>query len=318
MLTRRKSGAEDGRCPSPSYSTTSLSAATESHATDTRNRHLQNLFHKPHQMRHTEAYWTETSDPPKPQDRDNPYLLEADNWLTRVAHKLGLKQKLQWIDSDFFHESAWFSWSVPHSYQIPGWYYSITVEREPNGDKSELKHLDVFRREHEGIEDDRYLDPVDGKVQKLVVRSTKAIYNQRNNTTWRRTYIRNVSPYIIRLAYWPVSSVPSSQESSAFGDERKSHEVIALPSWKKKQWMHVGLRWLPTCIGLLIMVCWITAGLFVPVSSTDSFWSGRWPFPLTLKAKPETMATMTPSLIGSGATRSLQQILMNKLRSLRH
>ena len=175
--------------------------------------------------------------------------------------KLGLKQKLRRIDSDFFHNSAWFSWSVPHSYQIPGQYYSSIIEREPNGDKPELKHLDVFRREHEGREDDRYLDPVDGRVQKLVVQSTKATYNQRNNTTWRRTYMRNVSPYIIRLAYWPVSSVPSSQESSAVTDKRK---VMALASWKKEQWMHVGLRWLPTCIGLLIMVCWIAVGLFVP------------------------------------------------------
>lgn len=202
---------------------------------------------------------------PKPQDRENPYLLEADNWLNRAVHNLALKQKLQWIDSDFFHNSAWFSWSIPHSYQIPRRYYG------PNGDKkSELKHLDVFRREYEGLKDDRYLDPLDGRVQKLVVQSTEAIYNQRNDTTWRRTYMRNVSPYIIRLAYWAMPSVPSSQESSAITDERKSHAVTALASWKKEQWMHVGQRWLPTCIGLLIMVCWIASALFVPVASSDS------------------------------------------------
>jgi hypothetical protein len=269
-LTRQKSGAEDGLGPTPNYSTTSLGAAAEGHATDSRNRHLPNLFHKPHPKRQKQAYRTEFNDLPKPQDGDNPYLLEADNWLNRAGHKLGLKQKLQWIDSDFFHESAWFSWSIPHSYQIPGRYYSITVGREPNGNKSELKHLDVFRREHEGREDDRYLDPVDGRVQKLVVQSTRATYNQRNNTTWRRTYMRNVSPYIIRLAYWPVSSVPSSQESNAVTDERMSHEITAMASWKKEQWMHVGLRWLPTCIGLLIMVCWIAAGIFVPVVFSDS------------------------------------------------
>jgi hypothetical protein len=269
MLTRRKSRAEDGLGPTPNYSTTSLGAAAEGHATNSRNRHLQNLFHNPHSKRQTQqAYRAEINDLPKPQDINNPYLLEADNWLNRAIHKLGLKQKLQWIDSDFFHDSAWFSWSIPHSYQIPGRYYSIAIGREPNGDKSELKHLDVFRREHEGREDVRYLDPVDGRVQKLVVQSTKATYNQRNNTTWRRTYMSNVSPYIIRLAYWPVSSLPSSQEPSAVMDKRKIREVIALASWKKEQWMHVGLRWLPTCIALLIMVRGIAAGLFVPVASS--------------------------------------------------
>lgn len=257
MLTRRKTGAEGGPGSTPIYSTTSLRAGTDGHAVEKRNRHLQNLRHKPHPKRQTQVYETEIDDLPKPQDRENPYLLEADNWLNRAVHKLGLKQKLQWIYSDFFHNSAWFSWSTPHSYQIPRWYYG------PNGGKkSELKHLDVFRREHEGLKDDRYLDPLDGRVRNLVVQSTKATYNQRNDTTWRRTYMKNVSPYIIRLAYWAMPSMPSSQESGAITDERKSYEVTALASWKKEQWIHVGRRWLLTCIGLLIMVCWIASGLF--------------------------------------------------------
>jgi hypothetical protein len=272
MLTRRKSGAEGGPGPTPYYSTTSLRAGTEGHVVERRNQHLQNQFHKPHPKRQTQVYGTEIDDLAKPQDRENPYLLEADNQLNRAVHKLGLKQKLRWIDSDFFHHNAYFSWSIPHSCQIPHWYYRTTTKDEPNGDKkSESKHLDVFRREYEGPEDDRYLNPLDGRVQKLVVQSTKATYNQTNSTTWRRTYMRNVSPYIVRLAYWPVSSLPSSQESSAITDERKSHEITALASWKKEQWMHVGQRWLPTCIGLLIMVCWIlVTGLFVPVASSDS------------------------------------------------
>ena len=265
MLTRRKSGAEGGPGSTPNYSTTTLRTRTDGHAIEKRNRHLQNQFHKSYPKRQTQVYGTEIDNLPKPQDRENPYLLEADNWLNRTVHKLGLKQKLQWIGPDFFHNSAWFSWSIPHSYQIPRWYYG------PKGDKkSPLKHLDVFRREYEGLKDDRYLDPLDGRVQKLVVQSTKATYNQLNDTTWRRTYMKNVSPYIIRLAYWTMPPVPSSRESSAITDECKSHEITALASWKKEQWMYVGRRWLLTCIGLLIMVCWIASGLFVPVASSDS------------------------------------------------
>jgi hypothetical protein len=236
----------------------------EGHATASRKGHLQIPLHKSRPTKQTPVYGTEINEL---QDGENPYLLEADNLLNRAVGKFGLKQKLKWIDSHFFHPNAWFSWSAPHSYQIPGRYYSITSPCKPEGDKKPvLRHRDAFRREHEGLEEDQYLHPLNGKVQKLVVQSTKATYNQGNNTTWRRTYMRNVSPYIVRLAYWPLSSVPPSKETSAsaggYGHERTSAvtdedsscEVTALSSWKKEQWMYVSLRWLPTCIGLLIMV----------------------------------------------------------------
>ena len=98
-----------------------------------------------------------------------------------------------------------------------------------------LKYLDIFRRKSILTLEDRRLDPVDGQLSTMVVQATSEIYDRRNKTTWRRTYIENVSSYIVRLAYWPTSG--------GFDKTR----------WQ--DWLLNGLRWIVGSIALLIVVC---------------------------------------------------------------
>jgi hypothetical protein len=105
---------------------------------------------------------------------------------------------------------------------------------EKKAKKDLLKYIDVFRRKTRRKLEDRHLDPVDGQLGSLVVQATSDVYNNRNKTTWRRTYITNVSPYIVRLAYWPTSGT---------FDKNK---------WQ--DWLLRGVCWLISSIGLLIVV----------------------------------------------------------------
>jgi hypothetical protein len=200
--------------------------------------------------------------------REGHFKSEAQSFLNRAVAKLHIKDAFHWIHPNFFHHYAIYSWIPPHSYQLPGRFYKIVAmsqsppeqssalevdtdldqdeEKELRRDaaaekrakRDHLKYLDVFRRKTRDRVEDRYVDPRDGRLGMLVVQATPAVYNSRNKTTWRRTYIENISPYLIRLAYWPTGSIERS-----FGD------------WTSDDWLYASLRWLPSCIGLLIMVC---------------------------------------------------------------
>jgi hypothetical protein len=111
-------------------------------------------------------------------------------------------------------------------------------QAELRAKQGQLKYMDVFRRKTRGKVEDRRLDPEDGQIGILVVQATSAVYNQRNSTTWRRTYIENISSYIVRLAYWPTAGIERNFED-----------------WKREDWLYAGLRWLPSSIGLMIVVC---------------------------------------------------------------
>jgi hypothetical protein len=104
--------------------------------------------------------------------------------------------------------------------------------------QDQVKYMDVFRRKTRGKVENRRLDPTDGQLGILVVQATSDVYNERNRATWRRTYVENISPYIVRLAYWPTAGIERD-----FDD------------WKTEDWLHAGLRWLPSSFGLLIAVC---------------------------------------------------------------
>lgn len=195
----------------------------------------------------------------------NPYQSEAQNFLNRAVAKLSIKRALHWAHPDFFHEYASYRWLSPYSCQLPGRYYKLDAtqqaeiaEQGPDEDRSpdeikesqrdqqaeacarkdRLKYLDVFRRKTRDKVEDRSIDPVDGQLGILVVQATSIIYNERNRTTWRRTYMENVSPYIVRLAYWPTSKIAHSTDD-----------------WETKDWIYTGLRWFLSSIGLLIVVC---------------------------------------------------------------
>ena len=178
---------------------------------------------------------------------DNPYLAEANAWLNRAVQRLAVKRSLHCMNPKLFHKRAWYSWLPPHSYQLPGQYYGrIVVEDET------YKHRDVFRRRYTGLDDDRYLSPLDGRVERLVVQSTNRIYDTNNDSTWRRTYIENISPYLVRVAFWPTSNMPRIEKSA--DDHEDLDKMTGFLGWNQQQWTHVGIRWLPACIGVLLIV----------------------------------------------------------------
>jgi hypothetical protein len=99
------------------------------------------------------------------------------------------------------------------------------------------RHRDIMQRVWEGTEDDRYLSPWDGHVAKLVVQAAQDVYDGAQNSTWRRTFIRNVSPIYLQLANFPFSTVPTDPGV-----------------WTGNDWAMVGLKWIPTCLGMLCVV----------------------------------------------------------------
>jgi len=129
---------------------------------------------------------------------------------------------------------------------MPGYIYDILDDR---------RHRDVMQRVWKGAVDDRYLSPWDGHVAKLVVQATDEVYSAPNNVTWRRTFVRNVSPIMLRLANWPISSV-----------------TVDATQWTDQEWTSVCLKWLPACVALMAVVCTIFIGLrgFVSLSETNT------------------------------------------------
>jgi hypothetical protein len=85
---------------------------------------------------------------------------------------------------------------------------------------------------------ERFLDPYDGRLTKLMVQTADEIYRANDQAhPWRRTYIRKVGPIFLRAAYWPYKRAPSDAEDRL--DEDK---------------MAIAIRWLPACLALFILL----------------------------------------------------------------
>jgi hypothetical protein len=99
-------------------------------------------------------------------------------------------------------------------------------------------HRDVMGREYTGQRDYRYISPNDGKIKTLVVHCIDDILRGPGNGTWKRTYIRNVTPVFYRVAMWPLNHL----------DLREG--TLQRP----EDWALVIVKWIPTCILLTIGV----------------------------------------------------------------
>lgn len=187
-----------------------------------------------------------------PSNHDtSPHIRQADVLLNKAIRALRLKKIFHWADPRFFHESAWFGWQSPHSYQPPRHYFDTTGDSQ----SARYKHLDVFHRYYIGLEDDQYLDPLNDRVRRLFVQTIDRIYDTDNDTSWRRTYVRNVSPRLLRLAWWSRAGLLMAKKGHATkqGTAWKSLQARTT-SLTADQWAQLGLRWLPSCIGLLVLV----------------------------------------------------------------
>ncbi|KAL1615920.1 hypothetical protein SLS54_008754 [Diplodia seriata] len=127
-----------------------------------------------------------------------------------------------------------FRWKAPHFYQEPAWKYDPSYS---------YRHRDGMTRVWQGAEDDRYLSPYDGHIAKLVVQCTDDIYENPGNSTYRRTYIRNVSTKMLRLANWPTSHFDFAKgEYREFG----TGWLIA--------------KWIPACLALTVWIVFYDDG----------------------------------------------------------
>ncbi|EDU46851.1 hypothetical protein PtrSN002B_008479 [Pyrenophora tritici-repentis] len=102
-------------------------------------------------------------------------------------------------------------WGFPNFYRKPGFGYQKLAQ---------YRHRDFMDRIHEGDLDDRYISSWDGMVSKLVVQATDDIYENNTGSTYRRTFIRNVSPIYMRLANWPFNHIdPTKNNGKPTNDE---------------------------------------------------------------------------------------------------
>jgi hypothetical protein len=103
--------------------------------------------------------------------------------------------------------------------------------------RENIRYKDAVGRVTTRINEDRFLDPFDVHLARLMVQSTDEIYSGPDNATWRRTFIRNQAPWAIRVANWPFSS--------AKGDKS---------NWDRSEWAIIILKWLVSCFGLAFTV----------------------------------------------------------------
>lgn len=95
-----------------------------------------------------------------------------------------------------------------------------------------------MQRVWEGEADDRYLSPFDGHLAKLVVQCTQDIYERSpKESTYRHTFVRNVSPLYLMAANWPFEGVKGS-----------------MGTWGESEWVGVCLKWIPSCAWLFCVV----------------------------------------------------------------
>lgn len=94
--------------------------------------------------------------------------------------------------------------------------------------------------------DERRISPNDGKYKGLLVQSTDDVFTGSPNGTWKRTFIRNIAPYNVRLASWPTSHINPDD-----ANVESSDYVFAV------------LKWIPACAGLAVVVSAILTLLLV-------------------------------------------------------
>ncbi|KAI9728263.1 MAG: hypothetical protein M1834_007756 [Cirrosporium novae-zelandiae] len=119
-------------------------------------------------------------------------------------------------------------WAFPNIYKKPGQQYMPNIIR---------RHLDAMSRVWTGPEDDRYISPMDARLSKLVVQAVDDIYEGPPNSTWRRTFVRNTSPLILRLANLPLNRAPLDRAT-----------------WDAQVWATVAGKWLISSMALLCVM----------------------------------------------------------------
>ncbi|KAK6348034.1 hypothetical protein TWF718_005854 [Orbilia javanica] len=89
-----------------------------------------------------------------------------------------------------------FRWMYFDWVQNPAYVYDDTIQ---------YRYRDFASRICEKPLNERYLDHDDGSLRKLTVACTDDIYQAPGTSTWRRTYVRNVSELKVRIGTWIIA-----------------------------------------------------------------------------------------------------------------
>lgn len=92
-------------------------------------------------------------------------------------------------------------------------------------------------RSEDFMPEDFYLNPTNRDLAKLIVQCSQKVYDAKPNSTWRRTFVRNATPWVLRVADWVFESIPNE-------DRPMTGKEIA----------EVFAKWLPANIALLLLV----------------------------------------------------------------
>jgi hypothetical protein len=124
---------------------------------------------------------------------------------------------------------------------------------------------------------DRYLKPRDGRLALLKVQATDDSHHPHDYVTWKRGTIVDKTPLILKLLAWCTKSVPELGSHSAHQQQiqgQVSHSAargqgydsnsgnfmggFLTRKWREKYLSRdrqkLYLKWIPTCLGLLILV----------------------------------------------------------------
>lgn len=120
-------------------------------------------------------------------------------------------------------------------------------------------HRDILGRTKEKwVSDDRYLSHFDGRAKRLCVQTTDDIYRMANNSTYVRTFMRNTSPLMLRIAKWPMSK--RFRESGYLSPDlltRLLHidhfDYINAETSAADYWL-AAAKWIPSTCALTVMV----------------------------------------------------------------
>lgn len=113
---------------------------------------------------------------------------------------------------------------------------------------------------------DRYLKPRDGRLALLKVQGTDDSHHPHDHVTWKRDVIIDQTPPILKLVNWCMKSIPEFYSQSANQQQiqgQDSHSGNIMRGFLTREWRkkYLGrdrqtlyLKWIPTCLGLLILV----------------------------------------------------------------
>ena len=97
-------------------------------------------------------------------------------------------------------------------------------------------YKDMMQREDPIYHQENSYLAADGRVRGLVVQATDIVYGGARNSTWDRTFVRNISPSVVRLASWTIDQLADTR------------------GWTKRDWVWLVGKWGLSCLGLIFLV----------------------------------------------------------------